>query len=160
MEALGFEWLEGLIANNPRWVRGTATPATILMSENQTEAASFTTGLGLASGTGYNISWPTDAPFTSWPQTGAILKDAPHPEAAKLLHSYILSEEFQLTQGWSVRTDVATPGDLPAIWDMPNTNVTAFAAFMNDRTEVERLKLFYETYLGTAQGLSPLVDDL
>lgn len=108
MRQLGTEWFEQLLTQNPRWVRGTATPSTLLLQSNTTEAASFTGGLGLSSGSNYNISFPSDAEFVSWPQTGAILKAAPHPEGAKLLHSYMLSLEHQ-TGGWSVRQDVGAP---------------------------------------------------
>lgn len=134
------------------------------MTPNETQAATFTTSFGFSSGDGFNVSSPvtasTTVPFVSWPQTGAILKDAPHPEAAKLLHSWILSDEFQAAQGYSVREDTAAAAGFPAIWDNPATNVSAFADFMADRAAVERLRFFYENRIGSAQGFSPLFDEL
>lgn len=161
MQNLGTAWFEGLLAQNPRWVRGTATPATVVMSPNTTEAVSFTTGMGLSAGDGFNISFPTQQPFLSWAQTGAILKAAPHPEGAKLLHAYILSTDFQ-TGGWSVRQDVGAPNGTayPDIMHMPSTNPTLFSTWMADRARVERLRFFFEKRIGSAQGLSPLIDDL
>lgn len=133
------------------------------MNPNEVEAATFTTAFGFNSGATFNVTSPLatlDAPFVSWPQTGAILKDAPHPEAAKLLHSYLLSEEFQSTQGYSVREDIAAAAAYPPVWDNPATNVSLFADWMSDRAAVERLRFFYENRIGSAQGLSPIIDAL
>lgn len=106
-----------------------------------------------------NLTRPTDAPFVSWAQTAAILKGSPHPEGAKLLHNYILSDEFLFTSpGWTVRTDA--PANYPKIFEEKNTDVTGFLKFMSDRATVERLRFWFETRLGTAQGVSPLEDDL
>ncbi|KJZ73950.1 hypothetical protein HIM_06618 [Hirsutella minnesotensis 3608] len=160
VKKLGKGWLDSLLANNPRWVRGSATPLTLLMTPDTPVAASFTTTGGLVPINGTAFTFPTDADFVSWPQTGAILKKAPHPEGAKLLHSWMLTPEFQQTIGWSVRKDVPAPAGFPDIMNMPNTNASAFGAWMKDRSEVERLRFWYEDLLGTAQGASPLTDDL
>ena len=62
--------------------------------------------------------------------------------------------------GWSTREDLpARPGS-EKILDQPNTNAPEFATWMADRENVERLKLFFEERIGTAQGLSPIDDDL
>lgn len=161
LKQYGTEWFDKLIAQQPRWVRGTATPATLIGSSNGTYVATFTTSLGLQPPTPYNASFPSEGRFVTWPQTGAILKDAPHPESAKLLHSFLLSEEYQNATGsWSVRSDVAAPAGFPDALDQPGTNPTEFAKFMSDRAAVERLRFFFEDKIGSAQGKSPLEDDL
>lgn len=164
IQQLGWSWFESLLTQNPRWVRGTATPDTILQSANQTEAATFTAGSYLVPTGSVNSTFPSDALFVSWPQHAAILKDAPHPEAAKLLHNYILTEEFQQASGsWPVRMDSSLPSatiPYPAVWNMTNTNTSAFGPWMSDRARVERLRFYFESKIGSAQGLSPLIDDL
>ncbi|KAM0507662.1 hypothetical protein ACHAPB_002353 [Verticillium nonalfalfae] len=158
----GIEWLDALLAQNPRWVRGTGTPVTLTLTPNCTEAATFTSFAGFAAVPGSNYSLPTQTQFVSWPQTAAILKDAPHPESAKLLHSFVLSPEFQQMMGWPVRHDVPVAenfSQLP-LKDIPSTNPAAFGRFMADRGRVERLRFFLEVRIGSAQGLSPLVDGL
>ncbi|KAF2443435.1 ABC transporter [Karstenula rhodostoma CBS 690.94] len=156
IKKLGVKWFDALIAQNPKWVRGSATPGNQLALANTSYIAAFGTG---GRSTNVNTSRPTDAPFVTWPQTAAILKDAPHPEGAKLLHNYILSDEFQFaTPKWTVRTDA--PANFPNIFEEKNTNVTSFLPFMLDRANVERLRFWFETRLGTAQGISPLEDDL
>jgi ABC-type Fe3+ transport system substrate-binding protein len=97
----------------------------------------------------------------TWPHTGAILKDAPHPEAAKLLHSWILSKEHQNVTGtWSVLKDFPAPAGYSPIMEQVGTDPTKFSQFMADRAAVERLRLFFEERIGTAQGLSPLIDGI
>jgi hypothetical protein len=84
MQQYGKSWFERLLKQNPRWVRGTRTPDTILADKNSTWAASFTSD-GLFPTSSINISHPIQGSFVTWFQLAAIPKDAPHPEAAKLL---------------------------------------------------------------------------
>ncbi|KAF2624054.1 hypothetical protein BU25DRAFT_433840 [Macroventuria anomochaeta] len=120
--------------------------------------ATFTSGHSFQSTPSYN--YPTEGTFVSWAQIGAILKDTPHPEGAKLLHIYLLSDEYQKNVEYSTRQDVLAPPGAENILVQPNTNAPEFAACMADRTTVGRLRFFFEDRIGTAQGLSPLEDDL
>ncbi|KAH6950866.1 hypothetical protein DER45DRAFT_599415 [Fusarium avenaceum] len=158
----GTAWFNKLLEQKPRWVRGSATGPTLVADPKTPYVATFTSGLGLTPGTGpLNATFPKQSKFVSWPQHTAILKDAPHPEGAKLLQNFLLSKDFQKGSGfWPVRSDVSAPGGFPKFIDQPNTNPSAFAKFMGDRVRVERLRFWFEKRLGTAQGLSPLDDDL
>lgn len=158
MQQYGPQWFDQLLTQNVKWVRGTATPGTLMRQPNSTYAATFVGGGG--PNANISTSFPVEGSFVSWPQTGAILKNAPHPEGAKLLHNWILSKDFQTSKGWSVRTDVPAPADRPQIFDMPGTNVAGFANWMTDRARVERLRFWFESRIGSAQGLSPLIDDI
>ncbi|KAH7087749.1 ABC-type Fe3+ transport system [Paraphoma chrysanthemicola] len=106
---------------------------------NTNYSATFTSFIGLNTFGPLNISFATEDQFVSWPQTGVILKDAPHPEGTKLLHNFMLSDEF-ISQGgvWSVRSDIAAPKGYSKIMEQHGT----------------------DDKLGTAQGQSPLNDDL
>lgn len=160
MQQHGVAWFDKLLAQNPRWVRGTATPLTLISQENNTLAATFTTAVGFESIPNIASAFPTDGLFVSWAQRGAILKDAPHPEGAKLLTSFILTEEFQKGLGWSVRQDVEPPTGQPEVMRKTNTNAVAFSTWMEDRATVERLRFWFEDRIGTAQGKSPLTDGI
>ncbi len=165
MQQYGTAWFDALLAQNPRWVRGTATPASLIFNASVSDsAATFTTfvGFDLDPSLHSDIAFPSQGTFTSWPQTGAILKDAPHPEGAKLFHNWLISDERQDTLGWSVLQNASQPEGFPYpdIWHVKGTNPAAFAGWMEDRARVERLRNFFENKLGTAQGLSPLIDDL
>lgn len=162
MQHLGTAWFDALLAQNPRWVRGTATPATVLMAPNASQAVTFTSDVGWGPIPGVNITKPQRGQFVSWAQTGAILKDAPHPEGAKLLHSFVLTPEYQQAIGWPVRRDVDLPEGFPygERESLDNTNPNGFARWMEDRPKVERLRFWFENKIGSAQGKSPLVDSL
>lgn len=153
------DWFNALLANNPRWVRGTQTPGTIVGSNSTSSVASFSSSYSFASRGSVSFALPTDAKFVSWPQTGAILKKAPHPEGAKLLHSFMLSDEYQKGR-WSVRQDLPAPQGHKKILEEPMTYAPGFAKFMADRSNVERRRFFYEDRIGTPQGLGPLIDNL
>lgn len=156
----GPKWFDALLANNPRWVRGTQTPGTVLASANTSSVATFTSSQSFSASPGIKYTLPTEGTFVSWPQTGAILKDAPHPEGAKLLHNFMLSDEYVTNGRWSTREDIAPPVGAMKILEQPNTNAPGFAKWMADRGNVERLRFFFEDRLGTAQGMSPLIDNL
>lgn len=161
MKQYGESWFDSLLNQNPRWVRGTATPATIAAGSNFTQAAFFATGGGFGSSEPLNFSQPTQGKYVSWAQYAGILKDAPHVEGAKLLHNFILSKEFQSTSGtWSVRRDIPAPAGFPSLWNETSTNPTEFAKFMADRATVERLRFWFEARLGPPKGLDPIDDDI
>ena len=77
-----------------------------------------------------------------------------------MLHNYLLSDEYQRNRGWSPRQDIPAPPGAEKILEQLNTDAAAFAEWMADREKVERLRFFLEDRIGTAQGLSPLEDDL
>ncbi|KAM4064409.1 bacterial extracellular solute-binding protein [Hirsutella rhossiliensis] len=145
MNQYGYEWFEGLLKQNPRWVRGTASPLAILRQPNSTQSVTFTAG----------------GKFVSWPRSIAIYKDAPHPESAKLFSNFLLSDDFQRNMSqWSARSDIKPPGSFPTILDMTSTNPAEYMRWMADRGRVEALRMHFEDKLGMPQGPSPLVDEL
>lgn len=161
MQQYGVSWFDRLLEQKPRWVRGTQTPSTLISDDNSTSAAYFGASGGFGKSGDLSFSVPAKGKFVSWPQTAAILKDAPHPEGAKLLHNFVLSPEFQQASGlWSVRHDIPAPEGFPSLWNETATNPAEFARFMADRNLVERLRFFFEARIGSAQGLSPLEDDI
>jgi len=162
MQRYGTQWFDALLAQNPRWVRGTATPATLLLSPNSSYAVTFSSSVGWEPVDGLTSVLPTDAQLVSWAQTAAITRNAPHPEGAKLLHNFILDPEYQAASGWPVRRDVeldpAFP--FPPLDEVKTTNAPSFNRWMEDRSRVERLRFWFERRIGSAQGASPLEDDL
>ncbi|WQF88050.1 hypothetical protein CDEST_13064 [Colletotrichum destructivum] len=162
MQQYGIEWFDVLLAQNPRWVRGTATTQTIIQAANQTGAVTFTSFARFGHISGVKATFPTKAQFVTWAQRGAILKNLLHLEAAKLLHVCMLMPEQQQALGCPVRHDVPLADDfpLPPLDKMLSTTAAAFGLWMADRSRIERLRFFFEERIGTAQGLSSLVDDL
>ncbi|MEU1672113.1 extracellular solute-binding protein [Streptomyces roseifaciens] len=146
----GTDYLKKLLAQNPKFVRGTADASGLVGTGDY--VANFGSS-GSASGLS-KTSIPEKSPWVAWPQTGAILKDAPHKAAAKLYMSWILSKQGQQNR-WSARTDVATPAGRKNIFDYPNMNPLGLGAFMSDRAALDRYKALINLYVGDVKGANP-----
>lgn len=157
----GWSWFETLaLHQDVRWVRGTGTPNAVL-ARNWTSSATFTTSTvtqPLA-----QIFLPNDQ-FMSWAQTGAIFSSTQRPESSKLFMSWISSDAFQKpladSGSWGSRSDIPSGPNKTSIFDSQLTEPIGFNKFMLDRSVVEWWRLQFETFLGTAQGASPLHDQL
>lgn len=159
------------------------------MLQNNSRSVTFTSGPGFTNGSGgFFQQLPKDdfSHIVIWAQRAAIFKTAEHPAAAKLFLNFLLTKEQQLANGgFSVRDDVPPQAGLkrkfrPTIGRIlcirmsadPFLSILALSAFagqldppaferfMLNRPVVERFKLQFEQLIGTAQGISPLEDDL
>ncbi|MFJ3772020.1 hypothetical protein ACIPX0_10005 [Streptomyces sp. NPDC090075] len=149
----GFGYPRKLLAQNPKFVRGTQDSSDLVGTGDY--VADFGSG-GSASGLS-QVTLPKRSPWVAWPQTGAILKNAPHQAAAKLYLSWILSKDAQTHDigTWSSRTDVAPPAGRKGIFDYKNMNPLGLGAFMSDRTALDRYKARVNLYVGDVQGVNP-----
>jgi len=90
---------------------------------------------------------PTVDALPIWPLSGAIFKDAPHPNAAKLFLSWLLEPEQQSKlPTWSPRSDVPPPAGYKPILSYKVAN--DYRAFLSDETEVAALRKRFEGYSG------------
>jgi ABC-type Fe3+ transport system substrate-binding protein len=90
---------------------------------------------------------PTVDALPIWPLSGAIFKDAPHPNAAKLFLSWLLEPEQQSKlPTWSPRSDVPPPAGYKPILSYKGSN--DYRAFLSDETEVAALRKRFEGYSG------------
>ena len=156
VSAHGWEYLDKLLSQDVQWIRGTV-PARMVVAEGK-KAATFTASgtFAPAANATSRFILPRRDVFQSWPQTGAIFKQAPHKEAAKLYMSWMASREATVarTTQWSVRRDVPAAGNIGAIESF-NTDPTRFRVFMKDRSRIERLKTQFEHVIGPAIGANP-----
>jgi len=91
--------------------------------------------------------FPTGDAMPIWPLTAAIFKEAPHPNAAKLFLSWLLSPEQQARLGtWSPRSDVTPPAGFRPILSYHVTN--DYRAFLTDQAQVVELRKRFEGYTG------------
>lgn len=157
----GWSWFETLAYHQDvQWVRGTATPSAVI-AQNWTRSATFTT-----SGTTQFLveSFMPNDQFMSWAQTMAIFASTKRPESSKLFISWISSDAFQkplaASGSWGSRSDIPSGPNKTSIFDSALTEPIGFNKFMIDRAGLELWRLQYETFLGPAQGISPLHDQL
>jgi ABC-type Fe3+ transport system substrate-binding protein len=155
IDKYGWGWLRDLVAQHPKFVRGTPYSAAPVA------AGQYLATLGTAGNPSPDATmiFPARDPFNTWVQHGAIFKQAKHKAAAKLFLSWITSQGFQkqgiATWTWPVRTDVAPPAGLRPLADYKQTSVNNFNAFMADRAAVERFRSHLQVYVGQVQGPDP-----
>jgi ABC-type Fe3+ transport system substrate-binding protein len=90
---------------------------------------------------------PTGDALPIWPFSGAIFKDAPHPNAAKLFMSWLLAPEQQSKlPTWSPRSDVPPPAGFKPILSYKVAN--DYRVFLTDQPQVEALRKRFEGYSG------------
>jgi len=154
VQKYGWEFMDKYMASNPQWVRGHLGAARAVASGQA--AATFDTMTNVTLGMKKN-NQPTDAAFSTvdplpiWPQTTAIFKDAPHPNAAKLYITWFLAKEQQSRTGtWSTRMDVPPPSGLKPIFQYQLAN--EFRSFITNQKLTEELRKRFESYIGEPKG--------
>src|SRR6195256_2222813 len=141
-------------ASTPQGVRGHLGAARAVATGQA--AATFDTMTNVTLGMKKN-NQPTDAAFSTvdplpiWPQTTAIFKDAPHPNAAKLYITWFLAKEQQSrTDTWSTRVDIPPPSGLKPIFGYQLAN--DFRSFITNGELAEELRRRFESYIGKPKG--------
>jgi ABC-type Fe3+ transport system substrate-binding protein len=98
-----------------------------------------------------DVAFPDNDPLPIWGQLGAIFKDAPHPNAAKLWLQWYMAKEQQSRIGtWSARNDVAPPFGLKPILDYNVAN--DLAAIATDAALLADLRKRFESYTGDVKN--------
>jgi ABC-type Fe3+ transport system substrate-binding protein len=94
-----------------------------------------------------NSHIPAGDALPIWPLSGAIFKDAPHPNAAKLFLSWLLEPEQQSKlPTWSPRSDVPPPAGYQPI--LSYNVVNDYRDFLTDQARVAELRKRFEGYSG------------
>lgn len=94
-----------------------------------------------------DVAFPDSDPLPIWGQLGAIFKDAPHPNAARLYLQWYMAKEQQGRIGtWSARNDVPPPFGLKPILDYNVAN--DLAAIATDTALLADLRKRFESYTG------------
>ena len=158
VQKYGIGFIEKLQANGVQWVRGTQTPRDAVEAGKYAVSTGTSGNLVPVESSAIRFVLPTNDPFLTWAQTGAIFKAAKHPAAARLYLSWMLSLPVAShPRQFPIRQDVAPLPGFKTL-DQYNTHPEDFLAFMRDRARVERLKALFERLIGPVQGISPLKD--
>ncbi len=152
----GWEWMQGLMKQQPHFVRGTQAPADEVAAGKY--AVTFTSDGSLRPNekSPVRFALPSNDGFVAWAQRAAIVKGARHLETARLYLNWLLDKDTQqnVWTMWSVRTDVQPPAGYKPVWEYSNANLSAFERFMADRDGVERFRSRIQLYVGDVQGPS------
>jgi len=157
VDRYGWEFMDRFMAQKPTFLRGTEQAGEEVATGRYIATPGGWWPLNAPLGSSARYSPFTAEPFMTWPQTAAIFAKAPHPEAAKLYVSWLLSEEVQnsdLVGQWPIRTDAIPFGGYPSVYTL-DTDPAAFGRFMEDRAAVERFKSQLILYTGEPLGDNP-----
>lgn len=161
VQAHGWAWLERLLTQNPLWVRGTATPLSVIGKGDRDVTFTSYWTLAPQPGSGMRFLLPHVDFFQSWYQTGAIFKAARNKAAARLYLSFWLSRaQQQNVAQWPAREDIRLPDGFKHVRWYSNTSPWGFRQFMSDRAKVERLRGLFEQFIGPVEGVNPNTLDL
>jgi ABC-type Fe3+ transport system substrate-binding protein len=146
----GWDWMDKYMANGARFIQGhLGVQRSVSSGDNLVTVDSIfsiTEGEKKA-GKPVESHFSTIDPTPIWPLTGAVFKNAPHPNAAKLFLTWLLEPEQQAKVGtWSVRADVPPPAGFKPIFSYPVVNT--YRAFMTDEAQIKDLRQRYERYTG------------
>jgi ABC-type Fe3+ transport system substrate-binding protein len=146
----GWQWMDKYMANKPNFIQGhLGQQRSIASGQNSVAIDSI-----------FNITEPmkkAGSPVAShfstvdatpiWPLTGAIFKDAPHLNAAKLFIGWLLEPAQQATTGtWSPRRDVPPPQGYQPILSYQVVN--DYRDFLINEPQLVELRKRFEGYTG------------
>ena len=150
VQKYGWDWMDKYMATKPNFIQG-----------HLGQQRSIGSGANLVTFDSiYNITtvlkkqkMPVESHFAEkdatpiWPLSGAVFKNAPHPNAAKLFHAWLLEPEQQIaTETWSGRRDVPPPKGYKPILSYQVAN--DYKAFMVNAAQIAELRKKFEGYTG------------
>jgi ABC-type Fe3+ transport system substrate-binding protein len=154
VQKYGWAFMDKYMANDPKWIRGHLGVARAVAGDDADLTFDTVANMSLGMkrrGLPTDVAWPAADLVPVWPQTTAVFKDAPHPNAAKLFITWFLAKEQQRRIGtWSVRRDVPPPDGLKPIFDYRLAN--GYRAFVTNAGLVDDLRKRFEGYIGKPQG--------
>jgi ABC-type Fe3+ transport system substrate-binding protein len=146
----GWSFMDDYMKQQPKFVQGHL--GVVRSVANGESAATFDmmlhhTMTEKAEGQPIDVAFPTSDPLPIWGQLGAIFKDAPHPNAARLWLQWYMAKEQQSRIGtWSARNDVPPPFGLKPILDYNVAN--DLAEIVTNPAVLADLRKRFESYTG------------
>jgi ABC-type Fe3+ transport system substrate-binding protein len=150
VQKYGWGYMAQYMKQQPRFVQGHLGVARSLGSGES--HASFDTTVSSTldvqrAGGKIALAAPSDDYLPIFFSAEAILKDAPHPNAAKLFVTWFLSKEWQSRTGvYSSRIDVPPPAGLPPLSGLRLEE--RYLEFVSSETQLADLRRRFESYTG------------
>ena len=148
----GWNYMTKYVANQPYFINGSHRDVAARVGSGE-DFVSFDMSAGAGGKLKIAMSAQDKTPvfFTA----GGILNKAPHPNAAKLFLTWMLSKEQQGRNPavYSPRRDVAPPAGQPPLTSDRFAN--GYADFLGDGTRLAALRKRFETFTGPAASKSP-----
>ncbi len=152
----GWDFVESLLANRPQFIQGHLGVAQEIAAGRAGVSFDSTLETALpaqASGAPIAAIIPEADGLPIWAQPAGIFRAAPHPNAAKLYLSWLLTPDQQAQLGpgqWSVRADVPPPAGFHPISEY--NVLTGYRDFVLDEERLEALQTRYRESIGPVRG--------
>jgi ABC-type Fe3+ transport system substrate-binding protein len=143
VQKYGWDYMKKYMTNDPYFIQGHRDVAARVRS-GETFLSFDVTQSGGKLKVAMSQADKTPVFFTA----GGILKNAPHPNAAKLLLTWMLSKEQmgRNPAAYSPRADMAPPAGMPALTDARFAN--GYRDFLGDGTRLPALRKRFEAFVG------------
>lgn len=140
----GWNYMKKYMANEPYFIQGHRDVAARVRSGADFASFDISGGAGSTLKTVMSAKDKTPVFFTA----GGILKNAPHPNAAKLYLSWMLSKEQQGRNpaAYSPRSDLPPPEGMPPLSSPRFAN--GYRDFLGDGTRLPTLRKRFEAFIG------------
>jgi ABC-type Fe3+ transport system substrate-binding protein len=149
VEKYGWSYMTQYIKQQPKFVQGHLGVARSIGSGESLASFDATVSSALnvqRAGGKIALTGPTDDYLPVFFIAEAILKNAPHPNAAKLYVAWFLSKEWQSRMGtYSPRDDVPSPPGLPPL---SNRVDERYLEFVSNEAQLADLRRRFESYTG------------
>jgi ABC-type Fe3+ transport system substrate-binding protein len=156
VQKYGWGYMDQYMKQQPKFVQGHLGVARSLGSGEGLVSVGATVSSTLAvqrAGGKVAVAAPTDDVLPVFFTAEAILKDAPHPNAAKLYVTWFLSKEWQSRAGvYSSRSDVPPPVGLPALSSYRLED--RYLEFVSSEDHLTDLRKRFENYVGPLAAVS------
>jgi ABC-type Fe3+ transport system substrate-binding protein len=150
----GWKYMDDYMATEPKFIQGhLGVVRSVAAGES---LATFDmmlhhTMVEKSEGKPIDVAFPATDAIPIWGQLGAIFKDAPHPNAARLYLQWYMAKEQQARIGtWSARNDVPPPFGLKPILDYNVAN--DLAELVTDPAQLSALRKRFESYIGEVKN--------
>ena len=144
----GWSFMIQYMKQQPKFVQGHLAVARSLAAGESLVSFDTTVRSALEvkrAGAKIELAVPTDDYLPVSFSAEAILKDAPHPYAAKLFVTWLLSKEWQSRTGlYSPRSDVPEPADLPSL--SRHRLEERYAEFVSNENLIAEVRKRFESY--------------
>jgi ABC-type Fe3+ transport system substrate-binding protein len=150
VDTYGWDYMDKYMAAKPNFIQGhlgqqrsIGTGQNLVTFDSIYNITTVLKKLGMP----VNSHFPLVDATPIWPLSGAIFKDCPHPNAAKLFLTWLLEPAQQIaTETWSGRGDVPPPAGYKPIFSYKVAN--DYRAFLTDQPQIEALRKRFEGYTG------------
>jgi ABC-type Fe3+ transport system substrate-binding protein len=154
VKTYGWKYMDDYMATEPKFIQGhLGVVRSVASGESMAtfDMMLHHTMVEKSEGKPIEVAFPASDAIPIWGQLGAIFKDSPHPNAAKLYLQWYMDKEQQRRIGtWSARNDVSPPFGLKPILDYVVAN--DLADIVTDPARLAELRKRFEGYTGDVKN--------